>query len=65
MKFILAILALSAAAFAQRVQVTFPNPGQNISAGTSINVQVAEGVRLPHSMFLIFNLNSYLFSRTN
>ncbi|KLO10776.1 hypothetical protein SCHPADRAFT_502683 [Schizopora paradoxa] len=46
MKFVFATLAFAAAALAQRVAITFPNQGQNIPAGSSINVQVAEGDQL-------------------
>lgn len=45
MKLLITSLALAATALAQRVAITYPNAGQNIPAGSSINVQVAEGVR--------------------
>lgn len=47
MKSIFAVLALAAAALAQTVDISFPLAGQNIPAGSSINVQVEEGVREP------------------
>ncbi|KLO18609.1 hypothetical protein SCHPADRAFT_925066 [Schizopora paradoxa] len=43
MKSIFALVALASAVFAQRVSIGFPAPGQNIPAGSSINVQVQEG----------------------
>ncbi|KLO10767.1 hypothetical protein SCHPADRAFT_502195 [Schizopora paradoxa] len=46
MKTIFAVVALAASAFAQTVNIGFPLPGQNISAGSSVNVQVEEGRQL-------------------
>ncbi|KLO10786.1 hypothetical protein SCHPADRAFT_832036 [Schizopora paradoxa] len=46
MKLLLSSLAFISTALAQRVAITYPNLGQNIPAGSSINVQVAEGLQL-------------------
>lgn len=43
MKSLFALVASISTVFAQRVAVAFPTPGQNIPAGSSINVQVQEG----------------------
>ncbi len=53
MKYTVAVLALASAAFAQRIGISFPNPGQNIPAGSSINVQVIEGVCCIRPMLFI------------
>jgi len=49
MKSVFVFVALASSAFAQRVAIGFPVPGQNIPAGSSINVQVQEGASLSSS----------------
>lgn len=44
MKFIFAILALAASAYAQSVSIASPSSGQNVNAGQGATVVIQKGV---------------------